>query len=125
MAFTYDLTNNTGKVRLLIPDNDSGAYYLEDAEIAYFLTERGNNVKAAAVMACRQLARKFAQKVGFTADGLTMRHEARAKAFAERAAELEADVAGAWSVVTLDKEDGYSDAATSTDYESRTVYINV
>ena len=57
MAFTYDLTTNVGKVRLTIPDNDSTAYDLEDAEISYFLGVVGNNVTAAAVKCCRWLAR--------------------------------------------------------------------
>ena len=130
MAFTYDLTTTgesllISKVRLLIPDNDATSYYLEDAEISYFLDQAGHNVIASAVRACRQLARRFALMVGFTADGLTMRHGERAKLFAERAAELEQEVAGSWSTVTLDRQDGYSDVATDTEYESRTVYIQV
>ena len=48
MAFTYSLSTNRGKVRLLIPDTNSEAYELEDEEVDYFLTVRGNNVKAAA-----------------------------------------------------------------------------
>ena len=131
MAYTYDLSSSDAdellisKVRLLIPDNDSGSYYLQDAEIEYFLDERGDNVRSAAAMACRWLSRKFSQMVSFTADGLTMRHSERARAFADRAAELELEVSGAWSSVGLDREDGFSEAATQADYESRTIYIKV
>lgn len=131
MAYTYDLSSSDAdellisKVRLLIPDNDSASYYLEDAEIEYFLDQSGDNVTSAAVKACKQLSRVFALKVDFTADGLTMQHSRRAEAFAKRAAELEAEVAGSFSTIDIDREDGYSDAATATDYQSRTVYIKV
>ena len=108
MAFTYDLSTDIGKVRLLIPDTDATAYYLEDAEITYLLEETGSNVKAAAVSACQWLARKFAQKATFRADGLEIDHSQRAKVFADRAKELQASLEGAMSTVTLDRVDGWS-----------------
>jgi len=125
MAYTYDLTTSRGKVRLLVPDNDSTTHLLEDAEIDYFLTETGNNVAAAAARCCRQLARQFSMKVTFTADGLTMQHTQRAAEFAKRADELEQEISGGISVASLTRTDGYSDAATETDYEDRIVYIEV
>lgn len=125
MAFTYDLTTNVGKVRLTIPDNDSTAYDLEDAEISYFLGVVGNNVTAAAVKCCRWLARKYSKKVSFTADGLTMQHTQRAAEFAQRADELESELYGGISTSTLIRSDGYSDATATNDYEDRTVYIKV
>ena len=70
MAFTYDLATNIGKVRLLVPDNDSTAYDLQDAEIDYFLTDVGGSVKGAAVRACHWLARKYSKKATFSAAGL-------------------------------------------------------
>lgn len=131
MAFTYDLgssdaaTLRLSKVRLLIPDNDSDSYYLQDAEINYFLSEVGNAVLAAAVKACKWLARKYSQKVTFSADGMSMQHSQRAEVFAKRAAELEAEMSGAWSSVDVNREDGFSEAATDSEYESRYVYITV
>ena len=125
MAFTYDLTTAIGKVRLLIPDNESTAYELEDAEITYFLTERGNSVKAAAADCCNQLARMYAQKATFTADGFNIQHSQRAEVFAKRAAELSADISGALSSVTLGREDGYSEAASDGEYTTNIVYIKV
>ena len=131
MAYTYDLGSSNAaslrisKVRLLIPDNDSTAYDLEDAEITYFLTETGNNVVAGAVKACNWLARKYAKKASFSADGLTMHYGERARLFAERARELETEVSGGMSAVTLSRSDGYSEAATDSDYESRIVYVKV
>ena len=125
MAFTYDLTTNVGKVRLLIPDNDATAYDLDDDEITYFLGTVGNNVTSAAVKCCRWLARKYAKKVGFTADGLTMQYTQRAAEFAKRADELEAELSGGISIAPLLREDGYSEAAATSDYEGRAVYIKV
>lgn len=125
MAFTYDLTTNRGKVRFLIPDNDSAAYDLEDAEVDYCLTETGSNIIAAAVKACKQLSRKYAKRVSFSADGASFQMSQRAEVFAARARELELEMTGGFSTADLDREDGYSENATTGDYPSRTVYIKV
>ncbi len=37
MAYTYDLNTNTGKVRLLIPDNSQDDYIFTDEEIESFI----------------------------------------------------------------------------------------
>ena len=37
MAYTYDLSTNTGKVRLLIPDNSEDDYIFTDEEIESFI----------------------------------------------------------------------------------------
>ena len=126
MAFTYVLTTSIGQVRLLIPDNDSTSYDLEDAEITYFLDQVAEYVNGAAVLACGHLARKYAKLVGFTADGATVRYGERAKQFAERAAELAMSSQGGMSSVTLNRTDGFEDQAASDDYSaSRVVYIEV
>ena len=125
MAFTYDLETGTGQVRLLVPDNDNDNYDLEDAEIAYFLDQRGDSAKAAAVMACNWLARMYAKKATFEADGLSIQHSKRAEVYAARAKELGAEMHGSMSVVTIDRQDGYSDEATDSEYQSRTVYVKV
>jgi len=125
MAFTYVLTTNRGKVRFLIPDNDSDNYDLEDAEVDYFLSQRGNNVKAAAVDACKWLARKYSKIADFSEGGLSYKASGRAEVFAKRAAELEKESQGSYSTVTLTREDGYSEEASDSEYESRTVYIKV
>ena len=124
MAFTYDLATARGKVRFLVPDNDSASYLLEDAEIDYLLGLVGSNVKAAAADCCDQLARRFALKPTFSADGLSVSNGERANTFAARAKELRA-TQGAVSSVTLNRSDGYSEEATDGEYESRTVYIRV
>lgn len=64
MAFTYDLTTDVGKVRLLIPDRNVQAYddgdtsqwFFEDEEIEALLTMEGDNVKRAAALALETIA---------------------------------------------------------------------
>ena len=126
MGYSYDLSTNVGKVRLLIPDNVASAYDLEDDEITYFLGIAGSNVLAAAVKSCRWLSRKYAKQATFTADGLSVQLGERAKLFAERARELEMEALGGMTTVTLDREDGYSDNASTSEYErqSKIIYID-
>lgn len=128
MAFTYVLTEAVGQVRLLVPDNNSAAYELEDDEITFFLGQQGQNVTAAAVMACRWLARKFAQSPTFKADGLSISNGDRAKIFAERAEELAAQLQGGYSSVGLNRDgtDGYSEAAQNSDYGgAEVIYVRI
>lgn len=56
MAFTYDVTTDAGKVRLVIPDNDSSNYVFEDDEIDAFLTLEDSNVRRAAALALETIA---------------------------------------------------------------------
>jgi hypothetical protein len=125
MSFTYSLDNAIGQVRFLVPDREATAYDLEDAEITYMLSQRGQNVKAAAVDACNWLARKYAKLATFQADGLSIQHGQRAQNFAERAKELAASSQGSIGSVAINREDGYSQEATDSEYESRIVYIKV
>ena len=125
MAFTYDLTTDVGKVRLLIPDNVEADAELQDDELEYFLDQTGDHVKGAAVLACKTLARKYARQFSFRADGLQIDRSKRAEVFAKRAEELEAELSGSMSTVELNRTDGYEDESTDTDYESRTIYIKV
>ena len=59
---TYDLTNNVGKVRLVIGDTDvdpdSDAVFM-DAEITYFLTVNSNNINLAAADALEAWIAKY------------------------------------------------------------------
>jgi len=125
MAFTYDLATAIGQVRLLVPDNDSTSYLLEDAEIDYFLDQRGDNAKAAAADCCDQLARQFALKPTFSADGLSVQNGQRAQNFAARAKELREGMLDAMSSTAITRSDGFADEATDGEYEDRTVYIRV
>ena len=117
MSFTYDLsssdstTKRRSEVRLYIPDNDSNAYELEDAELDVFIADAGQNVLAAAALACEWLSRKYAQTPTFTADGLRVDNSKRSDAFAKRAMELRAMMSGSISSIAIDRQDGYADAA--------------
>ena len=56
MAFTYDLTNNVGKVRMLVPDRVTPGHIFEDDEITAMLTIEGNVVKLSAALALETIA---------------------------------------------------------------------
>lgn len=123
MAFTYDLTTTgasllISQVRLLVPDHTATAYELEDAEISFFLAQNGSNVWAAAADACDHLSRKFSQKVGFTADGLTVGYAERAREYAARAQELRGRVSAGMAAVTLARSDGFSEEAASGEFDT-------
>jgi len=125
MTFTYDLDTAIGQVRLLVPDNDTDAYDLTDEEITYFLGQVGQSVQAAAVRACRWLARKYAKRASFTADGLTMRYSEQAQAFAARAQELAAEAGGGLSSVEIDRQDGFAEQADTGEYQRQVTYIKL
>jgi hypothetical protein len=125
MAYSYNLTTPRGKVRFLVPDNDSASYELTDEEIDYLLGQSGNDEKLAAVKACKWLARKYAKTPTFSADGLSVSGNARAETYAKRAAELEAELGGV-SSVTLEKQDVFHDnVGVNTEYERRIVYVRL
>jgi hypothetical protein len=123
MAFTYDLSTDRGEVRFLIPDTNEDSYELQDAEIDWFLTARGNNVNWAAVDACRWLARKYSQQANWSADGVQWSGATRAEQYAKRADELTAALSGGISSVTLTRSDGFSEEATDGEYPRKTIYI--
>jgi len=56
MSFTYDLTTDIGKVRLLIQDTAIKTAQFTDAEITAFLTMSGDVVKVAAIIALESWA---------------------------------------------------------------------
>lgn len=56
MAFTYDTSTTTGKIRLLIFDTDSTNYVFEDAEIDVFYDVEGSSIKRAAALALETMA---------------------------------------------------------------------
>ena len=51
MAFTYDLTTDIGKVRLLISDTDATSFHFTDAEIQVFLDMASDSILIAAAFA--------------------------------------------------------------------------
>jgi len=54
--FTYDLTTDIGKVRMLVADTDSSGYDFEDDEVSAALTQEGDSIKRAAALLLLVLA---------------------------------------------------------------------
>lgn len=55
MAFTYDVSTDRGKVRMLTPDSSATTYVFEDAEVDAFLVLEGD-VRRAAALALETIA---------------------------------------------------------------------
>ena len=60
MAFTYVLSTDIGKVRLLIPDRISSDFIFDDDEITAFLSVESSSVKRAAALALETIASDIA-----------------------------------------------------------------
>lgn len=97
MAFTYDVTTDRGKVRLLIGDTNSLDPLLADAEIDYFLTTYSSNIKISAIHAARAIAASLAREPDKKVGDLSLSNSQRAKAYLDLAATLEKS---AYAVVT-------------------------
>jgi hypothetical protein len=75
MTFTYDVTTDPGKVRLLLNDVDEATSVFDDAEIEAFLALEGDSVKRAAAQAIdtnatnEALASKVIKDHDLTTDG--------------------------------------------------------
>lgn len=71
MAWTYtpDFTTARDQIRLLIGDTNTNDQQLQDAEIAYLVTENGG-VYSAAAAAARTIAAKYARMVDLEVRGL-------------------------------------------------------
>lgn len=86
MAFSYTLSTNVGKVRLLIMDNNASAYLFEDDEISSLLSIEGDNVRRGAALALETMASNEAYVLkritllDLTTDGPAVAKELRARA---------------------------------------------
>lgn len=56
MAFTYDVSTDAGKVRMITADSRDDGHILEDDEVAAFLALNGGNVRLAAADALETIA---------------------------------------------------------------------
>lgn len=56
MAFTYVLSTDVGKVRLLIPDRDAANVLFQDEEVETFLVLEAANLKRATALALEAIA---------------------------------------------------------------------
>lgn len=54
--FTYDLTTNAGKIRLLVADTTADGYDFDDEEIAAALSLEGDSIRRAAALLLDSLA---------------------------------------------------------------------
>ena len=95
MSFTYDLSTNRGKVRLLIQDTDETYEFYSDAEIDNFLTMagglEGDTVFNASAIALESWATsqvmilKVVKQLDVEVDGAAVSREMRMRAAALRA----------------------------------------
>ncbi len=89
MAFTYDVSTDQGKIRLMIPDNQESGHLYEDAEIDAFLSMEGGNLKRATALGLetaasnQALTLKVIKLLDITTDGAKV-----SEALLKRAAEL-------------------------------------
>ena len=60
MSYTYDLSNNIGKIRNLINDTTESSAILSDEEITAILNQVDSDLLATAAMCCRKIAAKYA-----------------------------------------------------------------
>lgn len=91
MAFTYDVTTDRGKVRMLITDRDSSNSIFQDDEIDAFLSLEGNSVRLAAATALDAIATDQAlvlKKIVMLGGDLETDGPAVAKALREQAKAL-------------------------------------
>ncbi len=117
VAFTYDLTTDTGKLRLEIGDTVSDAGVkpdgsnFSDAELAYFLVQESDSVGRATARACEVLARMFAGYVDLAVGSRRESLSQAAKAYTDRATALRRQFGGggrgAYSAGVLRSSDGH------------------
>lgn len=86
MSFTYDVTNDIGKVRLLVPDREAAYANFTDEEIEALLGLNGQDVRYAAAECCDTIASNEAMILRVTSildvsvDGTRVAAEMRARA---------------------------------------------
>jgi len=91
MAFTYDISTNIGKIRLIIQDKDIDNYIFEDEELSFYLGRNDNNITRTAIEICRTLAMKFMQGSSqeVSIDDITIREGSKHKYYLDLAKDLE------------------------------------
>ena len=102
IAFTYDITTPTGQVRFYAGDANGAALNLgggdrtrTDAEIAFLLTQNGNDVRAAAAELLESKATEYATTATSTTQGnLKLDWTARSGKCLDAAKALRANISG-------------------------------
>lgn len=103
MSWTYDVTTDRGKVRLLCTDSDATSPVFDDSEIDVFLALMPSSLFAAAALACETWARsrsKLSLRVR-NADGTTQERYSMAELLALAKSLREAALSGALVTDTL------------------------
>lgn len=96
MAFTFNLANDIGKTRLLIPDTNATAHFFEDEDLTALLAMEGGRVKRGAALALETMAsseaytQKAIRLLDLSTDGPKVAAELRARAAALRAQDKDA-----------------------------------
>lgn len=114
MAFTYDVTTERGKVRLLLSDTNSSNVIFQDDEIDAFLGLEGDNIKRAAATGKEAIAvnqvllLKVIRLLDLQTDGASVARELRmqAKELRDQAKEEEANEDGGgfdWAEIVVDE----------------------
>jgi len=109
MAFTYDLTTDIGKMRMMIPDRVTPDHIFEDAEITALLVIEGNVIKLGVALALETIASdtamvlKVIRLLDLTTDGAKVSDALLARAKLLRAQAATEDVEGAfdWAEMVL------------------------
>jgi hypothetical protein len=107
MSFSYDVSSDVGKVRMLIPDRDYDSKFFEDEEIEAFLGLEESNIREATALALETMASdqamvlKVIRLMDLTTDGQKTSQALleRAKLLREQALEEEmAEEGGAFDI---------------------------
>src|SRR4051812_7906991 len=104
MSFTYDVTTDAGKVRLIITDTDSSLPIFEDDEIEAYLALKGGRILLAAAQALDTIASSQAlilkkiRLLDVTTDGPAVAQALRAHAKALRDQDMIDDGEGAFDI---------------------------
>lgn len=102
-------------MRLEIGDTDSTDALFTDEEINYKLTANADSIVPTVIELCDILAVRFSREFDFETDDQKFARSQKAKAYADRAAELRAQGGSGFTTTSQTKIDGYSQDITGRD----------
>jgi len=91
MTWTYGgdpSANDRDAVRFTIQDTETSEQLVSDEEIAYLLSEAGDDVIKASIAACEAISRRFARKASQTTGRVSVNYSERAKVWIDLADKL-------------------------------------
>lgn len=105
MAWSYNptllATSALFRVRFLCGDTDTTDQQVQDEEVTFALSKEQNVEDLAAALICEHLATRFSRDASKTIGSLSVTASERAKAYAERAADLRAGAQSGAGVSTV------------------------